>query len=104
MLESSHDIIRSRMSHTIRNKQNLILRSKRIRGQFEALERALDEGRDCSEVLHLISAVRGAVSSLMAELLEGHIRYHVLDSKRRPSAEQTLAADEVIDMVKSYLR
>jgi FrmR/RcnR family transcriptional regulator, repressor of frmRAB operon len=92
------------MSHTLKNKQNLILRSKRIRGQFEALERALDEGRDCSEVLQLISAVRGAVSSLMAELLEGHIRYHVLDQKRRPSAEQTLAANEVIDMVKSYLR
>jgi FrmR/RcnR family transcriptional regulator, repressor of frmRAB operon len=104
MLQSAHDIIRSRMSHTIRNKQNLILRSKRIRGQFEALERALDEGRDCSEVLQLISAVRGAVNSLMAELLEGHIRHHVLDPKRRPSSEQTLAADEVIDMVKAYLR
>jgi hypothetical protein len=38
------------MSHTIKNKQKMILRSKRIRGQFEALERILDEGRDCSAV------------------------------------------------------
>jgi FrmR/RcnR family transcriptional regulator, repressor of frmRAB operon len=92
------------MSHAIRNKQKLILRSKRIRGQFEALERALNEGRDCSEVLQLISAVRGAVNSLMTELLEGHIRTHVLDPRRKPTSAQTLAADEVIDMVKSYLR
>ena len=40
--------------------------------QFEALERVLDEGRDCSEVLQIISAARGAVNSLMTELLEGH--------------------------------
>lgn len=92
------------MSHVIKNKQKLVLRSKRIRGQFEALERALDEGRECSEVLQIISAARGAVNSLMTELLEDHIRYHVLGSKRRPTSEQTLAADEVIDMVKTYLR
>jgi len=85
------------MSHTIKNKQKMILRSKRIRGQFEALERILDEGRD-------ISAARGAVNSLMTELLEGHIRHHVLDPKRKPNSEQTHAADEVIDMVKTYLR
>jgi len=99
-----HDIIRLRMSHTIKNKQKMILRSKRIRGQFEALERILDEGRDCSEVLQIISAARGAVNSLMTELLEGHIRHHVLDPKRKPNSEQTHAADEVIDMVKTYLR
>lgn len=92
------------MSHATKNKQKLILRSKRIRGQFEALERALNEGRDCSEVLQLISAVRGAVNSLMAELLEGHIRTHVLDPKRKPSSQQALAADEVIDMVNTFLR
>jgi DNA-binding FrmR family transcriptional regulator len=92
------------MSHVIKNKQKLVLRSKRIRGQFEALERALDEGRECSEVLQIISAARGAVNSLMTELLEDHIRHHVLGSKRRPTSDQTVAADEVIDMVKTYLR
>jgi DNA-binding FrmR family transcriptional regulator len=104
IVQSWHDIIRLRMSHTIKNQQKLILRSKRIRGQFEALERVLNEGRDCSEVLQIISAARGAVNSLMTELLEGHIRHHVLDPRRKPNSEQTLAADEVIDMVKTYLR
>lgn len=92
------------MSHTIKQKQDLILRSKRIQGQVDALVRALDEERDCSEVLHIMSAARGAMNSLMSELLEGHIRDHVLNGKQRPTSKQVQAADEVIEMVKSYLK
>jgi len=41
---------------------------------------------------------------LMAELLEGHIRSHVLNGRHKASSQQLIAADEVIDMVKSYLK
>ncbi len=92
------------MSHTIEQKKNLVLRAKRIQGQVEALVRALDEERDCSEILQVMSAARGAMNSLMAELLEGHIRNHVLSGKQRPTSQQISAADEVIGMVKSYLK
>ncbi|MGB8733978.1 MAG: metal/formaldehyde-sensitive transcriptional repressor [Candidatus Sulfotelmatobacter sp.] len=92
------------MSHTIKDKQKLILRAKRIQGQVEALVRTLTEERECSDVLQVMSAARGAMNSLMAELLEGHIRSHVLNGKHRPSSQQERAADEVIDMVKSYLK
>jgi DNA-binding FrmR family transcriptional regulator len=92
------------MSHTIKDKKELLLRAKRIQGQVEALVRALDEERDCSDVLRLMSAARGAMNSLMAELLEGHIRNHVLNEKQTPNSEQLAAADEVIAMVKSYLK
>ena len=92
------------MSHTINDKQKLLLRAKRIQGQVEALVRALSEERDCSEVLQVMSAARGAMNSLMAELLEGHIRSHVLNGKQKPTSQQVAAADEVIDMVKSYLK
>jgi len=92
------------MSHTIKDKKELILRAKRIQGQVDALVRALTEERDCSDVLQLMSAARGAMNSLMAELLEGHIRSHVLDGKQKPTSEQVAAADEVIAMVKSYLK
>jgi DNA-binding FrmR family transcriptional regulator len=92
------------MSHTIEQKKSLLLRAKRIKGQVEALVRALDEERDCSDVLQVMSAARGAMNSLMAELLEGHIRNHVLNGKQRPTSQQVSAADEVIDMVKSYLK
>lgn len=92
------------MSHTIKDKNELLLRAKRIQGQVEALVRALNEERDCSDVLQVMSAARGAMNSLMAELLEGHIKSHVLNGKHRPNAEQVAAADEVIAMVKSYLK
>lgn len=92
------------MSHTIKDKKELVLRAKRINGQVEALIRALEEERDCSDVLQLMSATRGAMNSLMAELLEGHIRSHVLNGKQRPTSQQVAAADEVIEMVKSYLK
>lgn len=92
------------MSHTVEQKKNLVLRAKRIQGQVEALVRALDEERDCSEVLQLMSAARGAMNSLMAELLEGHIKNHLLNGKQRPTSQQVSAAEEVIDMVKSYLK
>jgi DNA-binding FrmR family transcriptional regulator len=92
------------MSHTIKDKQELILRAKRIQGQIEALVRALTEERDCSDVLQVMSAARGAMNSLMAELLEGHIKSHVLNGKQKPTSQQLMAADEVINMVKSYLK
>ena len=92
------------MSHTIKEKDSLLLRAKRVQGQVEALVRALDEERDCSEVLQIMSAARGAMNSLMAEMLEGHIRSHVLNGKHRPTPEQVTATDEVIAMVKSYLK
>jgi DNA-binding FrmR family transcriptional regulator len=92
------------MSHTTNDKQKLILRAKRIQGQVEALVRVLTEERDCSEVLQVMSAARGAMNSLMAELLEGHIRSHVLSGRQKPTSQQEMAANEVIEMVKSYLK
>jgi len=92
------------MSHTIKEKENLLLRAKRVQGQVEAIVRALEEERDCSDVLQIMSAARGAMNSLMAEMLEGHIRSHVLNGKHKPTSGQVNAADEVIAMVKSYLK
>ena len=94
----------SDMSHTVRQKDSLLLRAKRIQGQIEALVRALGEERDCSEVLQIMSAARGAMNSLMAEMLERHIRSHVLNGKHKPTSGQVMAADEVVAMVRSYLK
>jgi DNA-binding FrmR family transcriptional regulator len=90
--------------HTVEQKPKLILRVRRIKGQIAAIERALDNDEDCSDLLQLITAARGAMNGLMAELLEGHIRFHVLDQKKNPTTEQALAADELIDVNRSYLR
>ena len=92
------------MAHTIRDKEKLVLRIRRIRGQIEAVERALTTEQDCSDVMQLITAARGAMNGLMAELLDDHVRFHVLDPAKKPSSEQALAADELIDIIRSYLK
>jgi DNA-binding FrmR family transcriptional regulator len=92
------------MTHTVREKEKLVLRIRRIRGQIEALERALNQETECSDVLQLITAARGALNGLMAELVEDHVRFHVLDPKQKPTSEQALAADELVDIIRSYLK
>ena len=58
------------MAHTIRDKQKLLNRVSRLKGQLEAVEKGLDEEQDCSQILHILSACRGAMDSLMAEVIE----------------------------------
>lgn len=65
------------MAHTVREKSKLLVRVRRIKGQAEALERALDSEADCAATLQQIAAIRGAVNGLMLEILEGHIRDHL---------------------------
>ena len=92
------------MAHTQHDKKKLLDRVRRIRGQVEGIERALTEDRECSDVLNTIAACRGAMNSLMAQLIEGHIRFHVLDPKRKATADQAAAAQDLVDIVKAYLR
>jgi DNA-binding FrmR family transcriptional regulator len=92
------------MSHTTDEKKRLLNRVRRIRGQVESIERALNEEAECSIVLHNIAACRGAMDALMAEVIDGHIRFHVLDPKRNPTDEQERAAEDLIDALRAYLK
>jgi len=89
--------------HTTQDKTRLLARVRRIRGQVEAIERALDAGTGCTEVLQLVAAVRGASNGLMAELMEGHVREHLANPVVSPE-ERNLAADELIAIVRTYLK
>lgn len=91
------------MSHTIREKTKLLNRARRIRGQIEALERALDNEQECGEVLRLIAAARGAMDSLMADVLEGHLREHA-STTHQTQKQAMAAADDLIDLVRAYLK
>ena len=91
-------------AHTIRDKQKLLNRVRRIQGQIAAVEKALEEEQDCSAILLTIAACRGAINGLMAEVIEGHIRFHVVDPDRQPTTEKARAAQELIDVVKAYLK
>lgn len=85
-----------------REKLKLLNRVRRVRGQVEAVERALKEEQGCAAVLHLIVAARGALNSLMTEVIEDHIRTHVVDPAK--DIERTRGADELIEAVQAYLK
>ena len=92
------------MSHTIRDKKKLLDRVRRIRGQVEGVEKALEQEKDPTLILQNIAACRGAMNGLMAEVMEGHIRLHVVDPERPPTPEQTEAVEEIVAVIKAYLK
>ena len=92
------------MAHTQENQEKLVQRIRRIRGQLNAVETALTNDQECTVVLHSLAACRGAINSLMAEVLEGHIRFHVVGPQQKPTKRQMAAAEDVINVVKSYLK
>ncbi len=91
------------MSHLDRGRAKLLNRMKRIRGQMESVERKLGaEDHDCAEVLMLLAAVRGGVNGLMAEVLEDHIRLHLLQEDHASLTPDL--AEDLIDLVRAYLK
>ncbi len=93
------------MAHTIEEKKKLLNRVRRIMGQVAAIERSLDqEQAECSDILHNISACRGAMDALMAEVIEGHIRFHILPETEAVTDEQLRAADDLVSALRTYLK
>jgi len=92
------------MTHTIRDKSKLLNRVRRLSGQLKGIERLLEEEADGGRVLQQVAACRGGLNGLMAEILEGHIRHHVVDPDIDPGSEQAEAAEQLVDLVRSYFR
>ena len=92
------------MGHIARDKTKHLNRVKRIRGQVEAVERALEGEHECTEVLQLIAAIRGATNGLMAEVIEDHIREHVASPAIASVAERMKGADELVEVIRTYLK
>lgn len=92
------------MAHTIKHKSKLLARVKRIKGQLEAVERALESELGCTDVLMLVASVRGAVGGLTTELIEDHIRHHVVDPASERDPEKAKGAADLIEVVRTYLK
>jgi DNA-binding FrmR family transcriptional regulator len=92
------------VSHTVLEKQKLLARVRRLRGQVEAIERALEKESGCELVMHLIAGARGAMAGLMAEVVEDHVRTHLVDSQKHPGALNGEAAGLLLEVIRSYLK
>ncbi len=87
------------MGHTIRDKTKLLNRVRRIRGQVEAIERALEAEVGCGDVMQRITSCRGAINGLLAEVLEEHVRTHFSGN-----ADDIEASEQLLDVVHSYFK
>ncbi len=88
------------MPHLSREKLDLVTRTKKVIGQLESVLRGLNDDEQCADILQRLAAARGAINSLMGELLEDHIRNHM----PRNSKSSGEAADDVIEIVRTYLK
>jgi len=91
------------MPHTPQEKKRVLTRVRRIKGQAEALERALEAGVDCAAVLQQIAAIRGAVNGLMSEVMEAHIR-ETFGQPAGDEAQREARVAEMTGLVRSYLK
>jgi FrmR/RcnR family transcriptional regulator, repressor of frmRAB operon len=91
------------MAHTLKDQKKLLSRVRRIRGQLDAVERALQQEAGCAAVLQQATACRGALDGLIGEVVEGHIREHVIDPEAPRSDPRAQAAEELVEIVHSFL-
>jgi DNA-binding FrmR family transcriptional regulator len=95
--------MKDKPSEISKEKQKLLSRIKRMSGQITAVERAVTDGDECADILMLLAAIRGGVNSLMAEILEDHIRLHITPPHRRTESPEELTED-LISLVRAYLK
>jgi FrmR/RcnR family transcriptional regulator, repressor of frmRAB operon len=91
------------MAHTLKDHKKLLNRVRRIRGQLDAVERALEQEAGCAAVLQQATACRGALDGLIAQVVEGRIREHVIDPEAPRNDPRAQAAEELVEIVHSFL-
>jgi len=92
------------MAHTSEEKKRLLARVNRLQGQLESIRSAIAEERDCAEVLQQIAACRGAINSLLVEIIDGEIRFHVLSRNSRLDSREARAAENLVEILHRYIK
>jgi FrmR/RcnR family transcriptional regulator, repressor of frmRAB operon len=92
------------MIHVAKEKVKLLNRIKRLRGQIEAIERSVESDQECADVLQQATSCRGALDGFIAEVIEDHIREHMIDPRAERDDPRVAAADELVDIVHRYLK
>jgi len=103
MQENQEKIMKGKLPEISKEKQKLLSRIKRMSGQIDAVERAVTGGDECADILMQLAAIRGGVNSLMAEILEDHIRLHITHPNRGMESNEELTGD-LISLVRAYLK
>jgi FrmR/RcnR family transcriptional regulator, repressor of frmRAB operon len=92
------------MGHVANEKTKLLNRLKRLRGQIDAIERAVEADLECAGVLQQATSCRGALDGFIAEVIEDHIREHMIDPRAGRDDPRVLAAEDLVEIVHAYLK
>lgn len=92
------------MGHVAKEKAKLLIRLRRLRGQIEAIERAVEADEECAAVLGQATSCRGAMDGFIAEVIEDHIREHMVDPRAGRDDPRVAAAEELVEIVHQYLK
>ncbi len=87
------------------SRKRLETRVRRIAGQVAGIERMLEDGRYCVDILNQIAAVRSALDALGVELLTRHLETCVLGhgSGSEHEAARPMTQQELLDEVRIAL-
>jgi len=92
------------MAHTSEEKKKLLARVNRLQGQLESIREAIEDERECSTVLQQIAACRGAINSLLVEIIDGEIRFHVLSKNSKVDSREARAAEGLVEILHRYIK
>jgi DNA-binding FrmR family transcriptional regulator len=92
------------VAHTAGEKKSLLARVSRIQGQLQSIREAIEQEKECADVLQQIAACRGAVNGLLVEIVEGEIRFHVLGKNARMDSREARAAENLVEILRRYIK
>ena len=92
------------MAHTSEERRRLLSRINRIEGQVKSIRTALENNRECASVLQQIAACRGAINSLLVEIIDGEIRFHVLSRNSKVDSREARAAENLLEILHRYIK
>ncbi|MBS1840087.1 MAG: metal/formaldehyde-sensitive transcriptional repressor [Acidobacteria bacterium] len=92
------------MAHTVQERRKLLARVNRLQGQLESIRVAIEEEKECATVLQQIAACRGAINSLLVEIIDGEIRFHVLSKNSKMDSREARAAENLVEILHRYIK
>jgi DNA-binding FrmR family transcriptional regulator len=92
------------VAHTTAEKKKLLARVNRLQGQLESIRTAVEEERECADILQQIAACRGAINSLLVEIIDGEIRFHVLSKNSKLDSREAQAAENLVAILHRYIK
>ena len=83
--------------HVHESKKNVVNRLARAIGHLESVKKMVEDGRDCSEVLIQIAAVRSAINNIGKVILQDHIQHCIVDAVEQDDEQALESLCQAID-------